>query len=569
MAAQQEYLSQYNQQLEVATYPLHEEAQLPQINFTSPEVETQPATRELMNTDEVTYAKIFDREKKAWELVDKLITPDYIMASSSEGHFFHPFVRDTNKIYFMAASMLQRHPQNEKVQNLYSKSASAVINLWKFQNEAGQLPHEVFPEGQIDKNHPMVKGGFFKEHMIDNKIYYISYDSVDGTALTLMATAKILQEEKKRSDAEDRIHYYPMYEQILKPYMDKATDFILKNSSNQKHDGLTTYFHDETKGKLEGLYTMTWEDSQFSEDMRLRDYQDSIDEAKGDVPLREHNDTIDEDDSPEKSLARRQKEMYQEMYAQGAFPPDMIPKQTHIVTAEVQAYAYDALMMMQATFPDNEKNSVIAERANHIKDTFNETFVYEEEGQEKLAKSIWYEDGKDPRMNKTTAANQALVLWASHNGESIIDMEKHPTIVSSIIKTITSPEDEGGLLNPQLGVAQRAKENSPIRGDGYHVDSALQIYWPLITQMACDGLLRAGYDKPTIDTMLYTIINVSVQKDSFPEQVNEKFKRFNEGNPINQSCKDQTWTLVAYLYALAIMGSHQDNESINPTPKNS
>lgn len=169
------------------------------------------------------------------------------------------------------------------------------------------------------------------------------------------------------------------------------------------------------------------------------------------------------------------------MQSDGKFP--LYP----IAAVEVQAYVWLALKIWADFYQEqpNDISSVLSERAKHMKEKFNETFIITDEN------SIFAAQALDGHKNKiaTITANPLLCLWATYFSreikECILDEKYIPEIVNRVFQK--------DMFDEEAGIRTMSTKSPTYIADhtSYHNGS----FWPVLNGLIYEGLVNWNFEK--------------------------------------------------------------------------
>lgn len=222
-----------------------------------------------------------------------------------------------------------------------------------------------------------------------------------------------------------------------------------------------------------------------------------------------------------------------------------------IALVEAQAFAWKALMVWADLLEpiDKEKSDDLRERARSLAYRFNRVFLMEDNKGKYFSHAIIL-DKKTKSLERrldVISMNPGFCLWASHNGQSIIDNKYIPMVINRL----TSAQ----MFDPMAGIFTFAKGYALKNGDGYH--NGERIIWPFASISVGYGMLSLGekYIRRGVAVLRASVMPV-LEEQSFIEQAKYakgKFIRYGNGTSY-VSCKDQTWTVTAYVAVLKTLG---------------
>lgn len=208
-----------------------------------------------------------------------------------------------------------------------------------------------------------------------------------------------------------------------------------------------------------------------------------------------------------------------------------------IALVEVQGYAWEALRR----WADRLRDGKLLYRANDLKRRFNKHFVMKDKKGIYLAYAL---DGNGEQL-QSVSVNPGLALWASYEGESIIEEQHIPHIVGRLMSE--------GMFDSEAGI--RTFENGQEtykEHEGYQTGD--DTFWSIATCLSADGMMKTGFKKEAVQAMRgdFTAINTF---GSFVEHFKKEGKRvFWNGS---DNCFNQTWTAASVLLESAVIISEK------------
>lgn len=223
----------------------------------------------------------------------------------------------------------------------------------------------------------------------------------------------------------------------------------------------------------------------------------------------------------------------------------------YVALVEAQAFAWKSFLqwadLLEDVHPERAKS--LREKARSLKEKFNKLFLMHDENGLYFSHALILEKGTGILRARLDVAsiNPGLCLWASYNGDTIFER----MYVGDVVNRILSHD----MFDRKAGIYTFAKGHALPNGDGYH--NGERVVWPFASIAVGYGVLHLG---AAYHTAGREIIEASIQpilkSGSFIEQATytEKgtFQRYQVGDYI--SCKDQTWTVTAYVAALKTLG---------------
>ncbi len=222
-----------------------------------------------------------------------------------------------------------------------------------------------------------------------------------------------------------------------------------------------------------------------------------------------------------------------------------------IALVEAQALAWKAFKVWAKAFRESDIDFAIEldQRAADLKRRFNKDFYMPDVSF--FAHAL---DG-DGKQIKSKSINVGFALWASFNGETIIDDEKLPLVVQGLTGR--------GFLHPNHGI-KLFEDGQPTHDKrGYH--NAQNVYWPFISVLVAKGMIGEGFRNEGLKVLKATIEGLEhpFHNGNFSEQyilVDESPTRFTTES--EQGCLNQTWTGCAYVYAGNTLLSIQERDPL-------
>lgn len=223
----------------------------------------------------------------------------------------------------------------------------------------------------------------------------------------------------------------------------------------------------------------------------------------------------------------------------------------YVALVEAQAFAWKAFLEWGDLLEDidSEKAQQLRERATLLKEKFNSVFVMQDEKGDYYSHAIVFtrDTGKITAKLDRVSINPGLCLWASYKGESIIDASHKVAVVSRILSD--------DMFDEQAGIFTFAKGHALKNGDGYH--NGERVVWPFASAAVGYGILQLGsHYKRAGRKVLEASLMPILKSGTFIEQAtvtpDGTFQRYQVGDYI--SCKDQTWTVTAYVASLKTLG---------------
>ena len=223
----------------------------------------------------------------------------------------------------------------------------------------------------------------------------------------------------------------------------------------------------------------------------------------------------------------------------------------YIALVEAQGFAWKAFLLWADLLEEihPKKAQLLRERAHSLKKKFNSVFPMKDEKGNYFSHAVIFDKNSEIIKAKldVISINPGLCLWASYNGQTIIQDEFIVDVVSRLLST--------SMFEEHAGVYTFAKGHALKNGDGYH--NGEQVVWPFASIAVGYGILQLGnHYKNAGRKILEASIMPILKSGSFIEQAtykgHGKFERYQVGDYI--SCKDQTWTVTAYIATLKTLG---------------
>lgn len=209
-----------------------------------------------------------------------------------------------------------------------------------------------------------------------------------------------------------------------------------------------------------------------------------------------------------------------------------------LAPVEVQAYAWVALRVWGAYFSalHNEEDRALGARylsqASKLKIRFNQAFVLRGPRSATLAYAI---DGSG-RALPAARSTMGHVLWAAHEGESILDRQYVPHIRNRLMAR--------DLFVPQAGIRTLSKLSRRYDPVSYHNGSI----WPHDTAMLAEGLENFGFasDAERVRGALrqaYGHFKTPIELFGY----RRGFREYAHANGTGGACRIQAWSAAALL----------------------
>jgi glycogen debranching enzyme len=236
--------------------------------------------------------------------------------------------------------------------------------------------------------------------------------------------------------------------------------------------------------------------------------------------------------------------------ADGTFP--LYP----IAPVEVQGYTWLALKMWADYYGDIGHNYARTEnfahklntQADNMKKRFNETFLFESEGQHFPAQAL---DG-DKNQLKTVTGNPLLLLWSGYARHNAAPGSKYECIledeyIPGMVKRSFMPD----MFEHDAGIrTMSTKSTTYIPGqNSYHNGS----FWPKLNGMAHEGLVNFGYRdeaEKLHEATLAPIHHFGTPIELYVKHENQYMPYQNERG--QQACKQQAWSAAVALDLLTL-----------------
>lgn len=412
-----------------------------------------------------------------WELglrsIKELETQEGILASSRTEAYGCIFGRDS------LITVLQLLKVYERTRDAYFLQVSEKVlrTLANLQGraheiESGEQPGKIVHEFRPD-NHAHLTALSESPWFIYPTGEMRNYDSVDSTPLFLMAVAEYMRQSVDKSSAIS-----------LVPNVRQALMWIMELGDSNGDDFIDYSLHPQRS--FGGLSVQSWMDS-----------AESV--------------------------------FYEEGEERPPYP---------IAPVEVQAYAWVALRVWGGYFCalENEEDKALGARylarANKLKERFNQEFVLLGPRSATLAYAI---DGSGTPL---TAARSSMghVLWATHEGESILEARFIPNIRNRLMSR--------DMFVPQAGIRTLSKLSRHYDPVSYHNGSI----WPHDTAMLAEGLENFGYleDAKRVRAALrqaYEHFKTPIELFGY----RRGFKEYAHANGTGGACRIQAWSAAALL----------------------
>ena len=153
-------------------------------------------------------------------------------------------------------------------------------------------------------------------------------------------------------------------------------------------------------------------------------------------------------------------------------------------------------------------------------------------------------DGNGKQIPNITA-DPALALWASYNGECIIDREFIPHVVDRVLQ----PD----MFDQHAGIRTYSVNSVPVVGeDNYH--KGPNTFWPHISGMIARGMEEFGYHKPANEILRASLGRVNSFGsciEMFLKGSKGEYSRWKNPGSDQVSSSDQAWTAGVAYYGVA------------------
>ncbi len=212
----------------------------------------------------------------------------------------------------------------------------------------------------------------------------------------------------------------------------------------------------------------------------------------------------------------------------------------------VNAYVWAALEMGARYF--KEKNREFAEElsseARGLKRRFNskEGFLMTiGDGSPYFSDAL---DG-DNKQLRGIAIDPGLALWASVDGECIIEREYIPSLVARLMK-----ED---FFDAEAGIRTYSSQNTVFDSEAYHRNS--DTFWPFASGLVAMGFWIFGYEKEARE-VLSSVLKGVLEFNSCIEVFHKRggiYERYIDKATNVESCADQAWTAGVVYYASSLL----------------
>lgn len=223
----------------------------------------------------------------------------------------------------------------------------------------------------------------------------------------------------------------------------------------------------------------------------------------------------------------------------------------YVALVEAQAFAWKAFLLWADLLEnsDDKKAQELREKANMLKERFNKVFVMQDKKGEYFSHAVVFDrqSGNVTAKLDRVGINPGLCLWASYNGTSIIDAKYLVAVVSRLL----SPD----MFDEHAGIFTFAKGHALKNGDGYH--NGERVVWPFASAAVGYGILHLGHQytsagRKVLEASLMPILTSGTFIEQATYTTEGTFQRYQVGDYI--SCKDQTWTVTAYVASLKTLG---------------
>ncbi|HJP81217.1 MAG TPA: hypothetical protein VJ841_02395 [Candidatus Saccharimonadales bacterium] len=162
-------------------------------------------------------------------------------------------------------------------------------------------------------------------------------------------------------------------------------------------------------------------------------------------------------------------------------------------------------------------------------------------------------DGQEVQLAQR-AADVGMCLWASHEGECVIDAE----YIDVVARVIAGPT----FFNPTAGIRNYALGTVFSQGTLYHGSD--HTYWPFVSALTARGLLRFGYRDEAENVArasLLAIKRLRTNIEMFTETLNGQLVIWHHPKVGQESSLEQAWTAGAvYFESLFLSNSNESTE---------
>lgn len=222
-----------------------------------------------------------------------------------------------------------------------------------------------------------------------------------------------------------------------------------------------------------------------------------------------------------------------------------------IALVEAQAFAWNAFLQWADLLEevDSHTSKQLREKAKALKNRFNELFVMEDEKGKYFAHAIIFDKttGKIKTRLDVASINPGLALWAAYKEETIFEDKFLADVVSRLLSK--------DMFDEHAGIFTFAKGYALKNGDGYH--NGEKIVWPFASVAVGFGILQLGVTyknagRKVLEASMMPVITSGTFIEQATFLARGRFQRYQVGDYI--SCKDQTWTVTAYVATLQALG---------------
>ncbi len=149
-------------------------------------------------------------------------------------------------------------------------------------------------------------------------------------------------------------------------------------------------------------------------------------------------------------------------------------------------------------------------------------------------------DGNDVQLPQLSA-DVGMCLWASHEGECVIDAE----YIDTVARTVTGFD----LFNPKVGIRDYAIGTEFAQGTMYH--GSANTYWPFVSALVTRGLIRFGYHTEATEVAeasLLAVRRLGTNIEMFMETPNGQLVTWHHPKVGQESSLEQAWTAAGVYF---------------------
>ena len=418
-----------------------------------------------------------------------LITDEGIFASSSmglSGRYHAYFGRDTIITTLLVLDAEQNHAKSE----FTPIAAKAVWQLsnWQGQRnnpdngeELGKIPHEIrtTPEQYQHLTAELTSNGQKSWYIDPSDNILKNWDSNDSTPLWIIAMCRLIKSGWIQNN------------EITQKRILSAINWCLLNTA--QYDGFSAFNHD-SKRAWNGLFNQAWKDSH-----RAYLAYDSVNKS--------------------------------------CLLPNHPIKDVWVNGIVWSAFKHGAEYIK---INDEKLSDLLHQEADKLKFKFNQPktgfLIHDSLSTYYFAEAI---DGNN-RIIEGISSDPAINLWATYDGECIIENKYIPNVVKRIMMK--------DIFDPTSGVRIYSDKNTCFDNLEYH--RGPNTFWPFVSVLISQGLHNFGYKQESqqiLTAILEGVSNFETCVELFIK--NSEYELYKDPDSGQLSAKDQAWTAAGIYYA--------------------